>query len=64
VGKAKTFTHIHANFMILIKINSIKNHPIKRGRKSIVLKMFDLKGFESFSLKTFDITEQNKWRIK
>jgi len=50
--------------MILIKINSIKNHPIKRGRKSIVLKMFDLKGFESFSLKTFDITEQNKWRIK
>jgi len=61
-GKCKAFTHIPANFIILFKINSIKNHLIKRGRTSIVFKKFDIKGFESFSLKTFDITYNFIWR--
>jgi len=48
-GKGKAFSHIPTNYIILYKINSTKNHLIKRGRVSIALKMFDIKGFDSFS---------------
>jgi len=41
-GKGKTFPHIPTNFMILNKISSTKNYLIKKGRTSIVLKMFDM----------------------
>jgi len=51
--KANVFTHIPTNFIILFKINSIKNHLIKRGRKSIALIMFNINRFRKFFLKNF-----------
>jgi len=50
-GKGKTFTHIPTNFIMLFKIISITNHLIKRGRKSIALKKFNISRFWKFSLK-------------
>jgi len=45
------------NFIILFKINSIKNHLIKRERISIALKKFNINRFWKFFLKkNFDIT--------
>jgi len=41
-GKGRAFTHIPTNFIILFKINSIRTHLIKRGRKNIALKMFNI----------------------
>jgi len=40
-GQGKAFKHIPTNFIIFFRINSLKNHLIKRGRKSIALKMFN-----------------------
>jgi len=62
-GKAKAFTHIPTNFIFLFKTNSIKNHLIKRGRKSIALKMFHINRFWKFFSKKFDITEPYKRRF-
>jgi len=63
-GKGKAFTHIPTNFIILFIMNSIKNHLIKSGRIGIALKMFDINGFGSFSLKTFAITYNCSRRSK
>jgi len=41
-GEGKAFTHIPTNLFILFKINSTKNHLIKRGRKSIASKKFNI----------------------
>jgi len=41
-GKGRAFTHIPTSLIFLFKINSIRNYLIKRGRKSIALKMFDI----------------------
>jgi len=51
-GKGRAFTHIPTHFIILSKQNSIKNYLIKRGRKSIALKMFNInRVLEVFSKK-------------
>jgi len=50
-GKGKSFTHIPTNFIIFFKIKSIKNHLIKRGRKSIALKKFNINRYWRFFLK-------------
>ena len=50
-GKDKAFTHIPTNFMILIKINSIKNHLIKKRRRNIALKKFNINRYWKFYLK-------------
>jgi len=52
-GKGRAFTHIPTHFIILYKINSTKNRLIKRGRKSIASKKFNINGFWKFSLKNF-----------
>jgi len=48
-GKGRAFTHIPTNLTLLSKNFFIKKHLKKRGRMSIALKMFDIKGFGSFS---------------
>jgi len=58
-GKGEAFTHIPTHFMILIKINSAKNHLIKRGKKSIASKKFNINGFWKFFLKNLDNTYIN-----
>jgi len=52
-GKGKTFTHIPTNLILLFKINSTKNYFIKRGRKSIASKNFNINKFWKFFLKNF-----------
>jgi len=52
-GKEKYFTHIFTNSIILLNINSIKNLLIKRMRKSIALKMFNINRVCKFFLKNF-----------
>jgi len=44
-GKGKAFTHIPTNFIILYKINSIKNHLLKRGGTGIALKKSNINRF-------------------
>jgi len=44
-GKGKAFTHIPTNLILLFKINSTKNHLIKRGRKRIASKKFNINRF-------------------
>jgi len=41
-GKGRAFTQIPTNLILLFKINSIKNHLVKRGRKSVASKMFNI----------------------
>jgi len=48
-GKDRAFTCIPTNLTILFKIYSIKTHLLNRGRNRIALKIFDIKGFGSFS---------------
>jgi len=49
--KGWALTHISTNFIILNKINSFINHPIKRGKKSIDLKKFNINRFWECFLK-------------
>jgi len=55
-GKGRAFTHIPTNFIMLIKINSIKNYLIKRGRMGLCLKESKKYRFWKLFLKTFEIT--------
>jgi len=50
-GNGKAFTHIPTNFSIIFKTNSINNHLIKKRRKSIALKEFNINRFGKFFLK-------------
>ena len=55
-GKGKAFTHIPTNSIILFKkIPFVYGTYKKEENKSLDQKMFDINGFEGFSLKTFDI---------
>jgi len=50
-GKGKSFTRIPIHFIILLKINSIKNHLIKKGRISFASKKFNINSFWKFFLR-------------
>jgi len=52
-GKGKVFTHIPAKLILLFKINSTKNHLIKRGSKSSASKKSYINRFWKFFLKNF-----------
>jgi len=48
-GKAGAFAHMPTNFTILVKINSITNHLIKRVRTGIDIKKLNINGLKKRS---------------